>query len=106
MTTHSIDPNTVTSVFTSVDAIVHKGTLGMATIDLNTRKVNTSPIGPLLPMVGFLISPDHKRGYSIMTKVGTGENRETEWWVWDLANHNVINKKTLNPPNLPLSRGG
>lgn len=101
------DPNTVTSVFTSVDAIVHKGTLGMATIDLNTRKVKYFPIGPLLPMVGFLISPDHKRGYSIMTKVGTGENRETEWWVWDLANHTVINKKTFESrPTFRFGVGG
>ena len=89
------DPDKVTSVFTSVDQIVHKGTLGMATIDLKTRKVDYPPIGPLLPMIGFLVSPDRKRGYSMMTKIGTGDNRETEWWVWDLANHTVINKETL-----------
>jgi DNA-binding beta-propeller fold protein YncE len=101
------DPNTVTSVFTSVDAVVHKGTLGMATIDLNTRKVKYFPIGPLLPMVGFLISPDHKRGFSIMPKVGTGENRETEWWVWDLTNHTVINKKTFESrPTFRFGVGG
>lgn len=89
------DPNQATSVFTSVDEVVHKGTLGMATIDLNTRKVDYFPIGPLLPMVGFMVSPDHKRGYSIMPKVGIGANRETEWWVWDLKNHSVINKKSF-----------
>ena len=51
-------PNTVTSVFTAVDPIVHKGTLGMATMNLATRKVDYFPIGPLLPMMGFLISPE------------------------------------------------
>jgi DNA-binding beta-propeller fold protein YncE len=86
-------PDTVTSVFTSVDDIVHKGTLGMATMNLNTRKVEYFPIGPLLPMMGFLISPDHKRGYSVMPKIGVGENRYVEWWVWDINNHSVINKK-------------
>src|SRR6266850_312059 len=37
-------PDTVTSVFTSVDSIVHKGTLGLAKIDLTTRKVDYFPI--------------------------------------------------------------
>jgi len=86
-------PDTVTSVFTSTDDIVHKGTIGMATMNLNTRKVDYYPIGPLLPMMGFLISPDHKRGYSVMPKMGAGENRYVEWWVWDIATHSVINKK-------------
>ena len=86
-------PGTVTSVFTSVDKVVHKGTLGMATMNLTTRKIEYFPIGPLLPMMGFLISPDHKRGYSVMPKMGVGENRMTEWWVWDIEKHTVINKK-------------
>src|SRR5579871_6367324 len=46
-------PDTVTSVFTSVDDIVHKGTLGLAKINLLTRKVDYFPIGPMLPMMGF-----------------------------------------------------
>jgi DNA-binding beta-propeller fold protein YncE len=86
-------PDTVTSVFTSTDEVVHKGTLGMATMNLNTRKIEYFPIGPTLPMMGFLISPDHKRGYSVMPKIGVGENRYVEWWVWDIASHSVINKK-------------
>jgi len=86
-------PDTVTSIFTSVDEVVHKGTLGMATMNLNTRKIQYFPIGPTLPMMGFLISPDHKRGYSVMPKIGVGENRYVEWWVWDIASHSVINKK-------------
>ena len=85
--------DTVTSIFTSVDEVVHKGTLGMATMNLNTRKIQYFPIGPTLPMMGFLISPDHKRGYSVMPKIGVGENRYVEWWVWDIASHSVINKK-------------
>jgi len=89
-------PDSVTSVFTSVDSIVHKGTLGLAKIDLTTRKVDYFPIGPLLPMNGFLLSPDRKRGYSVMPKIGAGANRATEWWVWDIENHKVINKKDFD----------
>src|SRR4051812_19125635 len=68
-------PDTVTSVFTAVDNIVHKGTLGLAKIDLNTRKVDYFPIGPLLPMTGFQVSPDRKLGYSVMPKIASGGNR-------------------------------
>ena len=89
-------PDSVTSVFTSVDSIVHKGTLGIAKIDLTTRKVDYFPIGPLLGMNGFLLSPDRKRGYSVMPKIGAGANRETEWWVWDIENHKVIKKKDFD----------
>jgi hypothetical protein len=100
-------PDTVTSVFTSVDNIVHKGTLGLATINLDSRKISYFPIGPLLPMMGFLVSPDHKRGYSIMPKIGEGENRETEWWVWDIPTHTVIRKKTFDSrPTFKFGVGG
>jgi DNA-binding beta-propeller fold protein YncE len=89
-------PDSVTSVFTSVDPIVHKGTMGLAHIDLTTRKVDYFPIGPLLPMQNFQLSPDRKFGYSVMPKIGTGGNRLDEWWVWDLQNHKVIKKKDLD----------
>jgi DNA-binding beta-propeller fold protein YncE len=89
-------PDSVTSVFTAVDPIVHKGTMGLAKIDLATRKVDYFPIGPTLPMSSFMLSPDRKRGYSVMPKIGTGGNRESEWWVWDLQNHKVIKKKSLD----------
>jgi DNA-binding beta-propeller fold protein YncE len=85
------DPGKVTTVFTSVDPIVHKETLGLGSIDLNTRKVTYSPLGPAFPMVGFLLTPDRKVGYSLMIN-RTGGNREAEWWVWDIASHTVTKK--------------
>jgi len=101
------EPDTVTSVFTAVDDIVHKGTLGLAKINLLTRKVDYFPIGPTLPMMGFQVSPDRKRGYSVMPKIGTGANRSTEWWVWDLQKHDVIKKKEFESrPTFRFSVGG
>jgi DNA-binding beta-propeller fold protein YncE len=85
------DPAAVTTVFTSVDPIVHKETLGLAKIDLSTHKVDYEPIGPAFPMVGFALTPDRKKGYSLMIE-RTGGNREAEWWVWDIASHSVIKK--------------
>jgi hypothetical protein len=76
---------------TIVDPVVHKGTLGIATLDLTTHKSSFTPMGVSLPSLGFLISPDHTRGYSIMFS-GVGGNRETEFWEWDLVNHKIIKK--------------
>jgi hypothetical protein len=100
------EPNKVTSVFTAVDSIVHKPTLGMATIDLSTRKVDYFPIGPVLPMTGFQLSPDKKWGYSVMP-TGVGGNRSTEWWLWDLANHKVVKKQDFDTrPTFKFAVGG
>jgi DNA-binding beta-propeller fold protein YncE len=85
------DKTTVSSVFVSVDPIVHKGTLGLASLNMLTREVRYTPIGPALPMMGFMLSPDHKLGYSVMY-TGASENRVTEWWVWDIETHQVIKK--------------
>ncbi len=84
-------PDTVTSVFTSVDPIVHRETLGLGVIDLNTHKVDYRPLGPAFPMVGFMLTPDRKLGYSLMINRTLG-NREAEWWVWDIPSHMVIKK--------------
>jgi hypothetical protein len=87
-------PGSVTSLFVSVDPIVHKGTLGLASLDMTTRKVAYTPIGADLPMIGFMVAPGKKLGYSVMYH-GAGGNRETEWWAWDLQTHRVINKAPL-----------
>jgi hypothetical protein len=90
------DPNedgkVVTSVFVSVDPVVHKPTLGLASLDLMSHKAEFKPIGPSLPMMGFLVSPDRKRGFSIMYN-GVGANRRVEWWVWDIPGHKVISRR-------------
>ena len=86
--------SSVTSLFVSVDPIVHKGTLGLATLDMTTRKVNYTPIGADLPMIGFMVAPGKKMGYSVMYH-GAGGNRVTEWWAWDLRTHKVINRAPL-----------
>ena len=88
------DPGKVTTVFTSVDPIVHRETLGLGVIDLNTRKVDFRPLGPAFPMIGFLLTPDRKLGYSLMINRTLG-NREAEWWVWDVPTHTVIKKVSV-----------
>jgi len=97
------DTTRVTSVFTSVDPIVHKGTLGLATLNLMTREVSYNPIGSAFPMLGFMVSPDRKQGFSVMFNYAGG-NRRTEWWVWDLQSHQVI--KTQPFESRPTFRFG
>ncbi len=97
------EPGKVTTVFTAVDPIVHKETLGLGTIDLNTRKVDYRAIGPAFPMNGFILTPDHKLGYSLMIN-RTGANRESEWWVWDIEAAKVI-KKVPVPPRISFRFG-
>jgi DNA-binding beta-propeller fold protein YncE len=87
-------PGMVTNVFTSVDPAVHKESIGLATFNLATKKVEYTPLGPAFPMVGFTLSPDRKFGYSLMV-YSTGANRVTEWWVWDIAAHKVIKREFL-----------
>jgi DNA-binding beta-propeller fold protein YncE len=87
-------PGMVTNVFTSVDPAVHKESIGLATLDLATKKVDYTPLGPAFPMVGFTLSPDRKLGYSLMV-YNTGANRVTEWWVWDIAAHKVVKREFL-----------
>jgi hypothetical protein len=100
-------PDEVTSVFTSVDEIVKKANLGMAKINLTTRKVEYFPVGPSLPMIGFYLSPDRKRGYSVMPSIGTGGNRVTEWWIWDIDQHKVIKKQEFESrPTFRFSLSG
>lgn len=108
--TSESDPNAVdnvfTSLFTAVDPVVHKGTLGLVTLDLNSRKSTFTPIGFEQPSLGFMVSPDHTRGYSIMFD-GVGGNRKTEFWVWDLASHKIINKAPFEArPTLKFALSG
>ena len=84
----------VTSLFVSVDPIVHKGTLGLASLDMTTRKVTYTPIGADLPMIGFMVAPGKRLAYSVMY-AGAAGNRTTEWWTWDLQTHRVINRAPL-----------
>lgn len=100
-------PDETTSVFTSVDETVRKGTLGLAKINLTSKKVEYFPVGPSIPMISFMMSPDRKKGYSVMPLVGTGGNRVTEFWEWDIEKHKVVRKKEFESrPTFRVSMTG
>jgi DNA-binding beta-propeller fold protein YncE len=82
----------ITTLATTVDPFVHKGVLGLATLDLTTHKSSFASFGRELQSLGFMVSPDHQRGFSVMFN-GVGGNRATEFWEWDLVNNKVIRKE-------------
>ncbi|HSB12481.1 MAG TPA: hypothetical protein VLM38_23535 [Blastocatellia bacterium] len=85
------EPGFVTSVFNATDPVVRRSIFGIARINLTTKNVDFTPIGPAAQMNRFLLSPDRKRGYTV-TYSGQGGNRRTEFWVFDVVARKVIKK--------------
>ncbi|HMV50681.1 MAG TPA: hypothetical protein PLD20_08780 [Blastocatellia bacterium] len=86
------DPSIVTSVFNATDPVVRRRIFGLARLDLNTRKLDFTPIGPATTgMTGLQLSPDRKTGYTVAFN-GNGATRRTEFWVFDLAARKLVNK--------------
>jgi hypothetical protein len=85
------EPGYVTSVFNATDPVVRRSIFGIARINLLTKKVDFTPIGPAAPMNRFYLTPDRKKGYTV-TFSGQGGNRRTEFWVFDVVARKVIKK--------------
>jgi DNA-binding beta-propeller fold protein YncE len=86
------DPGTVTSVFNSTDPVVRRRIFGIAQLDLNTRKLDFTPIGPATTgMTGLQLSPDRRTGYTVAFN-GSGATRRTEFWVFDITARKLVKK--------------
>jgi hypothetical protein len=86
------DPNLVTSLFVSSDPFVHKPAFGVATVNLDTRNVDFTPVGPYTSgLMGLFISPDQSTGYTVSI-TGSGANRRTEFWSIDMNTKKLINR--------------
>jgi len=85
------EPGYVTSVFNATDPVVRRSIFGIARINLATKNVDFTPIGPATPMNRFVLTPDRKKGYTVAYS-GQGGNRRTEFWVFDVVARKVIKK--------------
>ena len=85
------EPGYVTSVFNATDPVVRRAIFGIARINLLTKNVDFTPIGPAAPMNRFFLTPDRKKGYTV-SSTGQGGNRRTEFWVFDVTARKVIKK--------------
>jgi DNA-binding beta-propeller fold protein YncE len=85
-------PGMHTSIFNSADPIVHNRVFGLARLDLATRQVSYSPIGPApAGMAGIQITPDKKFAYTVVAN-GANGNKSCEFWKFDLASDRLTQK--------------
>jgi hypothetical protein len=85
-------PGMHTSLFNSADPIVHNRVFGLARLDLATREVNYSPIGPAPGnMAGLQVTPDKKSAYTVVA-TGANGNKRCEFWKFDLTSDRLTQK--------------
>jgi len=88
-------PGMHTSLFNSADPTVHNRVFGLARLDLSTRQVNYSPIGPAPGgMAGLQITPDKKFAYTVVTN-GVNGNKRCEFWKFDLSTDRLTQKEEV-----------
>jgi DNA-binding beta-propeller fold protein YncE len=85
------EPGFVTSVFNATDPVVRRSIFGIARINLATKNVDFTPVGPATPMTRFFLTPDRKRGFTVAFS-GQGANRRTEFWVFDVVGRKVVKR--------------
>jgi len=92
------DPSTVTSIFNATDPVVRRRIFGIASLNLNTRQLDFTPIGPAVGMTGLQLTPDRKTGYTVAF-TGTGAGgvaQRTEFWVFDIPTRKLLRKQEFD----------
>jgi hypothetical protein len=88
-------PGMHTSIFNSSDPIVHNRVFGLARMDLGTRQVSYSPIGPApTGMTGLQVTPDKKSAYTVVAN-GANGNKRCEFWKFDLSTDRLTQKEEV-----------
>jgi hypothetical protein len=91
------EPGIVTSIFNATDQVVRRPIFGIARLDLTTRQLDFTPVGPAVTgMTGLRLSPDRKTGYTIAFLGRSNEpTRRTEFWVFDIPSRKLIRKQEI-----------
>jgi len=88
-----------TAMFISADPVVHKRMFGLGRLDLTTRKIDFSPIGPAPSgMSGLEVTPDKKWAYAVVAQGDYG-NKRCEFWSFDLAINRIAKRAELQCRN-------
>ena len=86
------EPGEHTALFVSSDPIVHNRVFGLARFDLNTKRMDFSPIGPAPGgMAGIEVTPDKKWAYTVVAN-GMHGNKRCEFWRLDLTSNKITNR--------------
>ncbi len=92
------EPGIVTSIFNATDQVVRRPIFGIARLDLTTRQLDFTPVGPAITgMTGLRLTPDRKTGYTIAFLGGSRvePTRRTEFWVFDIPSRKLIRKQEV-----------
>ncbi|HUO29606.1 MAG TPA: hypothetical protein VMU80_10335 [Bryobacteraceae bacterium] len=93
------EPGEHTALFLSADPVVHKRMFGLARLDLSTRKIEYSPIGPApAGMSGLEVTPDKKWAYTIVANGDFG-NKRCEFWSINLNTNRVTQRAEVQCRN-------
>src|SRR5262249_36197536 len=77
------DPGFHVSLFNSSDPVIHGRVFGIARFDLDSRRMNFTPIGPSPQgMTGLQVAPDKKKAFTVVS-TGTQGNKRCEFWSFD-----------------------
>ena len=86
------EPGAHTAIFVSSDPIVHNRVFGLARMDLTTRQIDFSPIGPAPEgMSGIEVTPDKKLAYTIVAN-GVNGNKRCEFWAFNLTSDRITQR--------------
>jgi WD40 repeat protein len=80
------DPGFFTGLFTVHDPVMNRRTMGLGRVNLVAKSVDFTPIGPAEGL-SFALSPDRKRGYSLMQQIG-----RYEFWAFDVEKRTLLNR--------------
>lgn len=87
------DPRKLIGIFNSSDPYVHRDIFGIAEIDMSNQSFDWTPVGPAaISLLPLMMTPDRTLGYTVAVN-GTHGDRVTEFWVFDMKTHKIINKK-------------
>src|SRR5262245_9298886 len=88
------EPGIVTSVFNTTDPVVRRPIFGIARLDLASRNLDFTPVGPaVMGMTGLRLAPDRKIGYTVAFLGNRNEpTRRTEFWVFDIPSRKLVKK--------------
>jgi hypothetical protein len=91
------EPGSHTAIFVSADPIVHNRVFGLARMDLSTRHIDFSPIGPAPSgMSGIEVTPDKKWAYTVIS-TGIHGTKRCEFWSIDLEHGDRIAQRAEVP---------
>jgi len=98
------EPGQHTAMFISTDPIVHKRMFGLARLDLSTRQIDFTPIGPAPSgLSGLQVTPDKKWAYSVIANGDFG-NKRCEFVTFDLTANHITQRSELQCRNRLMLR--